>query len=539
MVAWGLLGASGLLAGVAGLVLMAGMGDGKSSLALHGVGMLLVDVVLFSASAYAAVHALALLRRLDGLPFRTGRYLFPGCVVDAIAPVLRVWPVAEVESTRRVPGPPPALVLRLRDGTEVTVPARKTDDVDRAEAALASLKSELLRAVAEDDPHALAEMDPLHDTAVSSPVGPTAMMKLSWPAWVTFDWAIAVAVGVILGLGLGTTRNDISDDTIFRAASAQGTVDAFQEYLTHAGRHSSDVQDILLPRAELAQAEATGSVDGLRAFAQAHASSKIGSEIDAAIHRALLAQLAEAKKAGTVSAIDAFAKKYPDSKLDTEIKAARHALFAAAFDAWQQKAKPDPTTTAFFGKLLAWAEKNGPECELRFRVARSKIDEADQSVMKSPRYAGPQFLPSKYVVADAMHPREQRVGADLVKGFSDAFPSDILLLKQGAAIDEGAPVPAAKEPLLLVDYLVEWSHVNNFSTKPPSVFAGLNFTFDTTFTLPEGAPYEVKVKSFRGPEPWKVRGDDYSREDFQQKVYDGMIDGAFDHFEKKATDALL
>jgi hypothetical protein len=448
--------------------------------------------------------------------------------------------VAEVESTRRLTGGSHGLVLRLRDGTEVIVPARKADAVDRAEAALASLKSELLRAVAEDDPHALAEMDPLHDTAVSSPVGPTAQMKLSWPAWVRFDWAVAAAVGVVLGLGLGTTRNDISDDTIFRAASALGTVDAFQDYLTHAGRHSGDVRDILLPRAELAQAEASGSVDGLRAFAQAHASSKIGSEIDAAIHRALVAQLAEAKKAGTVTAIDGFAKKYPDSKLDTEIKAARHALFAAALDAWQQKAKPDAATGAFFGKLLAWAEKNGPECEMRYRVARSKIDEADQSVMKSPRYPGPQFLPSKYVVADAMHPREQRVGADLVKGFSDAFPADILLVKQGAPIDEGATVPPSKEPVLLVDYVVEWSHVNNFSTRPPSVFAGLNFTFDTTFALPDGtAPYEVKVKAFRGPEPWKVRGDDYSREDFQQKVYDGMIDGAFDHFDKKLSDALL
>jgi hypothetical protein len=541
--AWILLGASALVTGVAVLVLTAGMGDGKSSLALHGAGMLFVDVLLFGAAAYAAVHALALLRRLDGLPFRTGRYLFPGCVVDAVAPVLRVWPVAEVESTRKVSGPQPALVLRLRDGSEVSVPARKAEAVDRADAALASLKSELLRAVAEEDQHALAEMDPLHDIALSSPVGPTGPMKLSWPAWVKFDWAIAAALGAVLGLGIGTTRNDFSDDAMFRAATTQGTVEAYQEYLTHAGRNSSDVRDILLPRAQLAQVEASGTVESLQAFAQAHASSRIGSEIDAAIRRALLAQLAEAKKVGTVTAIDAFVKKYPDSKLDPEIKAARHALYAAALDSWQQKTKPDAATSAFFGRLLAWSERRGPECELRFRLARSKIDEADQSVMKNPRYPGPDFLPSKYIVPAAMHAREQRVAADLVKSFADAFPADILAIKAGAPVDEGAPVPPAKEPTLLVDYVVEWSHVNNLSTKPASVFAGMNFTFDATFTLPAGEPagppWEVKVKSFRGPEPWKVKGDTMTREEFQQKVYDGIIDGAFDHFEKKATDALL
>ena len=538
-IAWALLAGSALATVVAVLVLLAGMGDARSGLALHGIGMLFVDVVLFSGASYAAVHALALLRTLDGLPYRTGRYLFPGCVVEASTPILRVWPVAEAESIQRVTTPSFALVFRLKDGAEVSVPGKSAQDLDHAETALSSLKVELLRAVEEEDPHALAEMDPLHDKALSSPVGPTGPMKLTTPTWVRLDWAIAVGVGAVLGLGLGTTRNDFSDDAMFRAATLDGTIAAYQGYLAQHGRHSSDVADILLPRAELQQAEVSGTVESLRAFAQSHASSRIGSEIDAAIRRALLAQLTEAKKAGTVSAIDAFVKKYPDSKLDTEVQAARHALFATALDSWQQKAHPDAPTTAFYGRLLAWAEKNGPKCSLRFRFARSKIDEADTSATKNPHFPGPDALPSKFIVVDAMRPREQRVGADLVKGFADAFPADVLALEVASPIDEGAPVPPATGPALLVDYVVEWSHVPAVSTKPPTVFEGMSFTYEVTFSLPEGAPYQTKAKSLRNAEPWKQKPEGLSREDFQQKVYDGMIDGAFDHLEKKLTDVLL
>jgi hypothetical protein len=538
-VAWLLLGGSAVVALVAVLVLLAGNGDPKSSVALHGPGMLVLDVALFSIASFAAVHAMALLRNLDGMPYRAGTYLFPGCVVDARTPVLRVWPVAEVESTQRSAGPQLALILRLRDGTQVSVPARNGEELDRAESALTSLKGELLRAIAEGDPHALAEMDPLHDKALSSPVGPTEAMKLSVPAWVRFDWAIALGVGVVLGLGLGTTRNDFSDDAMFRAAATAGSVPAFTEYLAQGGRHSADVREVLLPRAELREAESSGNVETLRTFASSHASSRIGTEIDAAIRRALLAQLGEAKKAGTITALDAFVKKYPDSKLDPELKAARHALYAGALDAWQQKTHPDAAMSSFFGRLLGWAEKGGPECVVLFRFARSKIDDADASVTKNEHYPGADALPSRYIAAGAMRAREGKVADDLVKGFADSFAADLLVLKPGPPLEEGAPVPPLREPTLVVDCVAEWSHVNTVSTKPSSVFAGINFTFDSVFSLPEGDPYELKTKAWRAAEPWKTKSEGLSREDFEQKVYDGMIDGAFDTLDKKLTGALF
>ena len=75
--------------------------------------------------------------------------------------------------------------------------------------------------------------------------------------------------------------------------------------------------------------------------------------------------------------------------------------------------------------------------------------------------------------------------------------------------------------------------------KPNTVFAGFNFTFDGSFALPEGAPLKILVKAWRGAEPWKFKGDGMTREDFQQKVYDAMIDAAFDQLDKKLMDAFF
>jgi hypothetical protein len=71
------------------------------------------------------------------------------------------------------------------------------------------------------------------------------------------------------------------------------------------------------------------------------------------------------------------------------------------------------------------------------------------------------------------------------------------------------------------------------------LFSGINFFYDATFTVPGGAPLVIKAKSWRGAELWKIKGDGMTREDFEQKVYDAMIDGAFDQLDKKLTDTLF
>jgi hypothetical protein len=547
-VPWAYLAASALLIAVAVFVLRLGWGDVSSPLALHGVKMLALDVALLGAASYCVVHALGILRALDALPWRAGKYLFPGVVVDASGPMLDVWSVSDAEVIERLPGPSAGLSLKMRDGSRVVVPAANSEQAAKADAALGSVRNDLAKAIAEEDPQLLAELNPLHDRAMSSPVGPTASMKRVLVVSKQFDWVIAAIAGVLLGLGLGNVRNDMSDDAMMRAIGPSGSVAAYQAYLAQGGRHSDDVRDLLLPRAQLREAEADGSIEAIQAFADAHPNSKIDADIQATLRKAMLVALDTARKAGTVGAIDDLAKKYPNHTIDPEIKAARHGYFAQAFDAWKKKASPDAATSAFMERLLGWSEAQGPGAppvEIRFQARPSKsLDDADKSIRKSGHYPATDALPSKYMTTDAMRPREQRVAAALVQAFNEDFPPDILSMKAGDPLDPDATAPTAT-PVLVIDYAPEWSRANNLIEHFPTVIAGFVFNFEGLFTLPDtaagstGAPLKINARSWKAAEIWRIKTNTMPREEYEQKAYDMAIDMAFDILQKKLTDTLL
>ena len=538
--AWICLGASALLVVATVVLLRAGWGEAASPLAMHGAKMLALDVLLLAAATWGVVHAMSILRALDSLPYRAGTYLFPACVVDARGHVLHVWRMAESDGVDRIASPP-GIALRMHgSGARVELRTPDVESADRVERALASVRDELMRATAEDDSSALAELDPLHDRALSSPIGPSESMKRAVPAWARFDWAIAAGIGAVLGLGFGITRNSMSDDAMFRASAEAATADAYRAYLAQGGKHSPEIRDELLPRAELALAQQQGTTDAVMAFAQAHPASKIQPEIDAAVRAAMLVELDKAKRAGTVNALDDLARRYPDNKIGPELASARHVLYMRALDAYKKKAAPDPQTSALMDRLLAWAEKNGTACEVRFRERASKsLDDADAAVKKSNHYPGADALPSRYYTAEALRIREQHVAQTVVQGFTDAFPTDVLSMRAGDPLGPDAD-PPKNVPTLLVEYAPEWSKSNTISTRPPTIFAGMNFAFDASFLVPDGGtPLKVQAKIWRGAELWRMKSDGMTREEFEQKVYDAMTDGAFEQLGKKLSDVFF
>jgi hypothetical protein len=537
--AWVLLAASAVLLVAATVVLMKGWGDVASPLALHQRPMLAVDALLFSAAAYCFVHATVVLRAFEALPYRAGMYVFPACVVDASGPVLRVWSVRDADAIERLPQP--ALALRMLDGERIVVPAASAEEVEHAEAALRSLRPELTRALAEDDGDMLAELDPLHQTRVSSPLSSTQGMKPFSAMWARLDWVLALAIGVALGLGLGSLRNASSDERMYRTVAAAGSVPMFEQYLTRGGRHSDEVRDVFLARAALYDAQRQGTLEALQEFVRTHPDSKIGPEIDASMRRALLVELDRAKAVGTVGALDEFVHKFPDSHLDPEIKAARHVLYTQAFAAWKKKSQADAAVSAFIERLLASAEKAGAACEVRFRFKPAKtLEEVDKRIAKHPYYPGPDALPSHYVTAEAMRPREQRVAQAVADGFAASFPADVLAVHPGEPLAADAPAPTGV-PTLVLEYAAEWSSATTASAKPRTIFAGIRFDFDARFLLPkgEGAPLQLSLKSWRGPELWKIKGGGMTLEEFHRKVYDAMIDRGFDDWQKKLTESFF
>ena len=124
---------------------------------------------------------------------------------------------------------PPASSSGMRDGSRVSVlAAERGGRRARGEGARAAATPSSRGRMAEDDAHVLAELDPLHDSALSSPIGPTEAMKPSVPAWTRFDWGIAAALGVAMGSGSATSRNAMSDEAMYRTVAAEATVSGLQ-----------------------------------------------------------------------------------------------------------------------------------------------------------------------------------------------------------------------------------------------------------------------------------------------------------------------
>jgi hypothetical protein len=536
--AWLCVGASALLAIATFLLLRAGYGEVGSSLAMHGPKMRVVDAVLLAAVAYGLLHAASMGRAVRALPYRTGTFVFPGCVVEAYGPVLRVWPIADADAIETRAGPTPALALRMRDGTRVVVPARSVLDVAHAVDAIVSSRPALMRALAEGDGRVPAELDPLHQGADHA--GPTASMTIRPPAWVRFDWAPALGAGALLAVAVVAMRNEASDEAMFRSVAASRAIADYERYLSWGGKHSHEIRDVLLPRAELRRAEAAGTVEAVRAVARAHPTSSILPEIDAALRRALRAQLERAKSAGTVRALDEFSRRYPDADLDAELRAARHALYEKALADWQSTTHPDATTTAWMERLLAWAEqRHDPTLEVRFELRPSKtLADADAQIRKSAHYPGPDALPSRYLTDEAMKLREQRLAAHIERAVARHVPPDVLSARPGKRIAAGAPAPAL--PTLVIAYTPSWAFTTTACARPDTVFPGLSVPFEVTLLIPGGPPLAIHEQVWRIPEPWRVTLEPgESREHYEQRVYDRMIDGAFEELEQSLPSALF
>jgi len=539
--AWLWLGASAALAVVTGVLLRAGAGNVESPVALHGVKMFVVIAVLLATTSYGVIHALAILRSLEVAPYRPGTYVFPACVVDANDPSFSVWPIADVQAVETVTAPAAGLSLRMRDGAHVAVSSGSLEEAKRTEAAIAASRQIVEQALVDEDPHRLAALDPLHDSAMSSPIGPTDPMRPVNPLWMRLDWAVAVVLGLALGLSLESARNAASDQAMFRTVTASASIPAYKMYLAQGGRRSGEIRDVLLPRTELRAAVAENTVEAIQAFAAAHPDTKVGPEIDLALRSALLAQLDKARKTGTVAALDDFTRRYPNSKLDAELAATRHSIYAQAFETWKRKAKPSTASSSFVERLLGWAEKSRSSvCEVRFRPLPSKtLFEADAKTQKSEHFPGVDALPSVYITANALHAREQRISQEVAEAFAANFASDILAMRPADSLGIDTPIPHGV-PTLAIEYSPEWSHTTTASEKPLTVFANFNFPFDITFVLPDGSPpLKSSTRAWRTVELWRMKREGLSREDFQKEVYDWVLDGAFDQLDKRLMAILF
>jgi hypothetical protein len=522
-----------------------GFGDWSSGIAHQRAPFVALYAALFAGAAFAAIRAVTLFHRPKTLPFAPGIYVFPSSLIDARSHRIRVFPMRELVSVDRHPTPVSTFHFVFEGGVKIAIPVPDLEKAEKAEKALAAAREALQHALEDEGPRSMAGIDPLFGGSVQSPLGPTESLTRYIPTWARLGWAMAIAVGLVVAPIVWMTRNSSSDEKMFAAAKSAQTVAAYKGYLAQGGPHSGEVGQILLPRAELRDAEKVGTVDALIAFADSHKGSKIDPEIQASLRKTMLGELDKAKGEGTVSALKAFAVRFPDNKVGPELRTATHALYMAALEAYKSKMTDKDATTAFslVQRMLAFTEKSGaPDLEVRFHLRASKtLAAADTQAEKSKYFNGKESYPSHYFEASRLASREGDLAKAFIDKIAETFPADILAAKLGDRID-GDTVPTTfKVPTIVVDYGVEWSRTQTVSVKPRGVFVGVNLQFDVTYNVPDGGkPLKVQSTSWRMPDVWKM-GDMAAdpKGAREAKVYDTMSDTSFDQIERKTLEALF
>jgi hypothetical protein len=520
-----------------------GFGDLDHPEALASGRRALLYALGFTLSFACLTRGLTLRDRALSLPFARATYLFPAGVVDAMSSRLSVHSLSEL---RDVDASPHALSVTFIDGTTFQFPAQSQEQADVAKRAVSEARQRLDDATRADSVRSLAALDPLCQTNFPSPFSQDVPFKRPTPLWGVALTAMAMLSGAALGVGVWEVRNKLSARRIAEAARAQDTTQAYRRYLERGGQHP-DIVDVLLPRAELAEAKAAGSVEALERYIEAHPNSKIQAEVDDALRAALLAALSKAKSDGTLAALERFAVEHPrHAPVATELADARHGVYLAA--AARAKALLVPgevqnqSPSAFIDRLVAYAEQHGPKALIVFRsYLGSSYETADNFVRASAFFGGNGTLPSRFVGGELMRKREALIAPILVSGLQSLFAPEIVRFELGEPLpspepgERPEPLPAPETPTLYIDYRTELSGAQ-LNLRPRGIFFGAGMFFETSFVLPaQKQPLQIVVPTWRSP----------SRNVMQHKtrtmgdVYEDLVRRSFGMFLRRYFERLM
>lgn len=528
-----------------------GFGDLGSARAVHRAGSLGVYAVLVGAIALGIAKLAAIRTRKNSLPFDRGIYVFPMSLVDARDPRIHVFSLADVMSVERDARDAHTLRLAFVTGE---VFAFRTEDPADAMAKIDRARYEAKELRGTDDPRItmMFTLDPLQRPRVSSPLGPRVGLGRPTPAWTDRAWIAAPIAGCALAFPLLFTRDAASDARMYARATSANDASSYRAYIAQGGKKSDYVGKVLLPRAELIEAQKVGSVEAIDAYTASHPGSAIAEEVKEARKKALLDELDRAKKVGTVAALQDFAKKWPDHGLEPELRAAIHSLFVPALDTYHKRPPANAQVGAFVDRLFSWSEAKAhagsaaTTIQIRFRRKPSNtLRKADKMVSEHHWFIGEASYPSRYFDAAHAMPREKMLSDVLGKNVRDAFGPAVFTVEQGPRLEDGdGPLPAVTEPTLFVTHTEDWPGPFDGSiTKPRGVWITVGYKFEALFVIPgdknplafemevpEKIPQQVIEQNPMGGTP---------QAPLEDKIYGTMSETAFNTFRDKYLATFL
>lgn len=520
-----------------------GFGDLKHPSALATGVHALIYCLGFTLSFASLTRGLTLRDRALSLPFARGTYLFPMGVVEANSSALNVHSLADL---RTVEATAAALSVTFVDGTSFDFPAQDQGQADAAKRAVNESQERLDEATRADSQRHMAALDPLLRTNFPSPFSQDVPFKRPTTVWSIGLLGMAIVSGAALGVGVWEVRNKLSARKLAASARALDTTAAYREYLERGGR-SPEIVDVLLPRAELAEAKARGNVAAIEQYITAHPGSKIPNEVAEALRDSLLAALERAKVPGTLAALSEFERAHPQHEpVSQELAEARHQVYRMAAARAKERSiatgvrRSDPA--AFLERLVAHAEKHGPRVEVRFRSVLGKsYKQADNQVRSGSYFAGNASLPSRHFREAETRAREALAGPLLVSALQSLFSTEIVQFELGAPLpgsdeeDKPLPLPEPTVASLYVDNRIELSGAV-INAKPRGIFFGAGMFFDTKFLLPGSDDrLDINVRAWRSPTRTVMRSSQRTTAD----VYEDLARRSMNMFLRRYLKRVL
>lgn len=525
---WGALGVA--LLALWAWVTTLGYGKLESSVALQPHSLLVLHLLLPAGAVLAGFRARASLRERLRLPFTPTVYLFPIGVIDARTQSLAIHGWDEL-THKSISGSRARLVFKEGRFDFPLANAEQGKELERR-------VTELTEQVASGKltEHDLVLLDPLRDNGFRNPFSPTeSMLPQRAPRLPLIPIAAALGAALV-GFGVWAARNSLGERALFERAHEQDSIISYQQYLLRGGKRS-EVVDLLLPRAELRNAVAENSVEAIERYSTGHPNTKIAGEVQSALRTALLRELEAAKAKNTISALREYEKRHEKQlALVPELAQARYAYLTGVLERYHRDYKPSRELWQLARRLIVYADKHGPEIEIRFSQRESRtLEKNERMLMASAYYGGEKTLPSRYLLGAPVRTAEDRAGKELAAVFAKLFPEDLLHFTVGAPVPGSAPPPQFDKPTLLVGYRLEISSTF-VSKRPRAIFTGVGLLAETELSIPDKEPsHTFKHTAWHIPDIRRIEAESIPAD----TVYPELVAKAFTRLVTKYTNPWL
>lgn len=518
------MGAGTLFAGLL-LCMIASMGYGEleASGALwhgNGVGAFYIGFsVMFFLCVLLAVRRIGQKR---GLPYPPGKYLYAFSLIETRLSLINHYDLTqarEIKSSRVSDGngryKGMRFVIFFPDGKKSEIVENDFDRAKQLGAELGRRQALVQQAATAGDSATLYRHDPFNELRIGK-FAPGKIQRgqfMTKPPAEILRWSpfLALALGLVFGIGIWFARNVGSDEAAYQEAKASHKESQYLDYVKNGHRHVQEMQDAL-PHVALDEARKTRSVGKIRDVL----------------------------------------KRYPDAGIDDEVKAEVHKLYAAAMQRFAgQAADADPALVPFMQSLLASLEASGnPMVQVRF--TRPTADDLAAMDAKSGRFAAAKgktmVSAANWFAQDNVAEREKRILEGLQQGFGAIFSSDVLRVTAQGKPDPSQPVmDIAYQISGSGDYYVVTRENKDGTTKVATddnrIFVGLICNFDVNVALanqPAGWHFALSVLP---PDHFHIDRDDSAPAPngmvSDARFYHVMAERAFDELRGKMRDVLF